>query len=655
MKARKILFLVIVMVLLTAALFAQTSGDYRVRSSVTTRVDWSGTTVWQKYTTSWANTTTPPTSADGVITIPSTAIINIGTGVTVDQVVVLGQLIIPRNQTLTVSDGSGTDLSVQGSGLVTLDGGTVSVAGSFTVSSGSSVSFNSAGIVSGAGSFTLSSGATLRTKNADGIASSASTGSVRTTTRTFDSGANYVYDASDGLQTTGDGIPSTVNELTIQNVYGVQLSKAITISNKLNFASSGTLSLDNYDLTMGASSSATGTTYFEYTGTGVLVDNDNRIAVVDYLECYVAVPLSLPDVIDQLLLQADLVVPNDFAVRAINFSGGKHIELSNYVMTLTGNSLALTGSSIIHTLTYGLAATSNTLGSATSIARTWTTSAEYISSTLEAQFSYPETETSAASVKVWKRVTGNTGHWTLVGTYATTGTTTRTVSVPGITNFGETDIGMDWTISNVDQTLPVELSSFTATPVTSGFVRMDWITQSETGVQGFYVYRNTIDNIASAEMVSPLIQATNTSVETSYSFTDREVPGDGTYYYWLQNQDINGSSDFFGPIMATVQTGDNDTPDAPLGTRLNAPYPNPFNPSLTVSFDMVKADNVQIYIYNAKGQLIRTLLNAAKNTGYHRVVWDGKTDSGVAVTTGMYYVKMVSDKYKATHKVMMMK
>jgi hypothetical protein len=107
--------------------------------------------------------------------------------------------------------------------------------------------------------------------------------------------------------------------------------------------------------------------------------------------------------------------------------------------------------------------------------------------------------------------------------------------------------------------------------------------------------------------------------------------------------------------MVNVQTNGNDNPVIPMVTQLNAPYPNPFHPELNIAYDVAKAEHVQIEIYNARGQKIRTLLQTTKNPGSYRLRWDGRTDSGAPVTTGVYFVKMVSGSYKTTQKVMMMK
>lgn len=211
------------------------------------------------------------------------------------------------------------------------------------------------------------------------------------------------------------------------------------------------------------------------------------------------------------------------------------------------------------------------------------------------------------------------------------------------------------TLGSGDGTLPVELSSFTALPTAQSNVRLDWITQSETGVLGYYIYRNVTENLNSAELVSPLIAATNTSVETAYSFTDREVPGDGTYYYWLLNMDIDGAYQFHGAITATVQTDNPDNPVIPLETSLGRPYPNPFNPSVTIAYGLAKAAHVQILIYNQKGQKVCTLLQADKNPGLAKIVWNGTNSNGKSLSSGIYYIKMTAGKYSSMQKVILLK
>ncbi|MDZ4183263.1 MAG: hypothetical protein U1B83_10360, partial [Candidatus Cloacimonadaceae bacterium] len=118
--------------------------------------------------------------------------------------------------------------------------------------------------------------------------------------------------------------------------------------------------------------------------------------------------------------------------------------------------------------------------------------------------------------------------------------------IDDVTTSGIYNIGL-----NPPSTLPVELSSFTAVLTAQNYVKLDWVTQSETGVMGYYIYRSIDTSLAHAMVVSPMIESANSSQTQSYSFTDTEVYP-GTYYYWLQNVDLGATSNFFGYNLVTV-------------------------------------------------------------------------------------------------------
>ena len=131
-----------------------------------------------------------------------------------------GNISVASGASLTFNPASATTINLNGSGVQTItNGGTLSISSSanLTVVSGSIVDFGTS-IINGAGTFTAASGSTIRTANTAGItvAGGGATGSVQTTTRAFNSGANYVYNGT-ANQITGTGLPSTIATLTINN------------------------------------------------------------------------------------------------------------------------------------------------------------------------------------------------------------------------------------------------------------------------------------------------------------------------------------------------------------------------------------------------------------------------------------------------------
>jgi hypothetical protein len=84
-------------------------------------------------------------------------------------------------------------------------------------------------------------------------------------------------------------------------------------------------------------------------------------------------------------------------------------------------------------------------------------------------------------------------------------------------------------------------------------------------------------------------------------------------------------------------------------------YPNPFNPVTHFSYDVPKLADVQIAVYNVLGQRVKTLLSQETSPGSYEMEWDGTDGQGVSVPTGIYFIRMAADDFKATQKVMLMK
>jgi hypothetical protein len=93
----------------------------------------------------------------------------------------------------------------------------------------------------------------------------------------------------------------------------------------------------------------------------------------------------------------------------------------------------------------------------------------------------------------------------------------------------------------------------------------------------------------------------------------------------------------------------------PKRMSLSQNYPNPFNPSTSIEFGLPNSGNVELVIYNNLGQKVRTLLNSYFDAGYHTAVWDGKTDSGKDVASGVYYYRIACGDYRISKKMLMMK
>lgn len=204
-------------------------------------------------------------------------------------------------------------------------------------------------------------------------------------------------------------------------------------------------------------------------------------------------------------------------------------------------------------------------------------------------------------------------------------------------------------------TLPVELSSFTGVITPQNQVLLQWVTQSETNVSGYYVFRYYVDYLNNAERINAFIPATNTSQEADYVFVDNEAIAGNTYYYWLQHIDMNGEAEFHGPISVHLNVNTPVIPIIPLETGLQEIYPNPFSRMATISYGLAKAAKVELLILNSKGQIVRYLDSGNKNSGNFKIFWNGLGDNGIEVTTGVYFIRMTADKKVWSSKLVLMK
>ena len=88
----------------------------------------------------------------------------------------------------------------------------------------------------------------------------------------------------------------------------------------------------------------------------------------------------------------------------------------------------------------------------------------------------------------------------------------------------------------------------------------------------------------------------------------------------------------------------------PTGFTITNIYPNPFNPSTTITYGIQENAHVKILIYNIVGEEITTLVNNYQAAGRHAVLWNADMQSG-----GMYLVKMITGKHVNTKKLMLIK
>ena len=94
--------------------------------------------------------------------------------------------------------------------------------------------------------------------------------------------------------------------------------------------------------------------------------------------------------------------------------------------------------------------------------------------------------------------------------------------------------------------------------------------------------------------------------------------------------------------------------DAPAESALSV-SPNPFNVSTTIEFVLTEHGHAALELFNSSGQKVRTLVNAELPAGKHTAVWDGRDDDGLTISSGLYFSRLVTERYSGTAKMLLMK
>jgi hypothetical protein len=95
--------------------------------------------------------------------------------------------------------------------------------------------------------------------------------------------------------------------------------------------------------------------------------------------------------------------------------------------------------------------------------------------------------------------------------------------------------------------------------------------------------------------------------------------------------------------------------ETPAAYRLAQNFPNPFNPTTSIRFDMKEKGLMTIKIYNVSGQRVRTLMDSVQDAGSHVITWDGKNSLGADVGSGIYFYKMETKGFSATKKMVLLR
>ncbi len=212
--------------------------------------------------------------------------------------------------------------------------------------------------------------------------------------------------------------------------------------------------------------------------------------------------------------------------------------------------------------------------------------------------------------------------------------------------------------STADLSLPVELICFTAEQKSAG-VTLRWVTESEIENLGFTLERRSSGEIEKwSELASyithpDLCGQGSVTHRTDYSFIDQAVIPGMTYEYRLSDVSYSGVVERHNIVKITVNK--EDYLAIPETFTLKDAYPNPFNPTTTISYTLPELTQVRLSVFDIRGQEVMTLQDKVKSPGNYQVQWNGLDHSGNHVSTGVYFCRLDAGDYSKTIKMVYLK
>ena len=219
--------------------------------------------------------------------------------------------------------------------------------------------------------------------------------------------------------------------------------------------------------------------------------------------------------------------------------------------------------------------------------------------------------------------------------------------------YGDGDYGTPGVIAG-DQSLPVELTSFTADNSRAGEITLNWVTESEIENLGFILERGAESEdgttaewteIASYITDEALRGQGSVTYRTEYTYTDKSVEPGVTYDYRLADVSYAGEKVYHALNVLGVEVS-----ELPRQFALLPAYPNPFNPETVIRYQLSADSDVSLQIYDVKGQMIERLVNKPQKLGYYSLNWKPSN-----LPSGVYFCKLTIGDRASTQKLILLK
>ncbi len=185
------------------------------------------------------------------------------------------------------------------------------------------------------------------------------------------------------------------------------------------------------------------------------------------------------------------------------------------------------------------------------------------------------------------------------------------------------------------------------------YALLNWTAPTDNGfLTGYRIYRLIPGQLESPEL---WIEVENLVNAVTYTDEDFATLTDGLYLYAVASVYMETMVSDVTFTNVIDPTGGNEVVTTPAVTSLSSVYPNPFNPSTSVSFSLSEKQRAVVKVYNSRGQYVKTIIDDTLEKGEHCISWNGRDKNNRGLASGVYFIRMQTADYSKSIKAVLMK
>lgn len=178
-----------------------------------------------------------------------------------------------------------------------------------------------------------------------------------------------------------------------------------------------------------------------------------------------------------------------------------------------------------------------------------------------------------------------------------------------------------------------------------------WEADDDVGIDHFDLYYSTDYGASYPETI-----ATGQSGRTySYNWVIPDVPNESARVRVVARDAAGLASYDDSDGDFTISDPGSGVDEAPRTLALRQNIPNPFNPMTHIAYSIPSRAHVRLTVYDVNGRVVRGLVDRDLGADDYTVVWDGKTDSGAAAASGIYFYRLLADDRELERKMILLR